>query len=130
MAHPKSVEERIEESEYVLEGLLDRWALRGQDDAVDPLLAIACELRALRLMLREEIREAAWRIAVGDARSEFNTDPLLDPLASRKAPEVNRWDGFSYKELRVMQMCFVSKEKTRLHPEVTEAIASRERRYA
>jgi cytidylate kinase len=87
MAHPKSVEERIEESEYVLEGLLDRWALRGQDDAVDPLLAIACELRALRLMLREEIREAAW--------------PLKD-LASRAA-RLKYGEPLTAEEMRAME---------------------------
>ena len=37
-----------------------------QDDdstTADVLCAIAYEIRALRLMLREEIREAAWRVS-------------------------------------------------------------------
>ena len=40
--------------------------------------------------------------------------------------KVDRWAGFSDKELRVMQMCFGSPEKTRLYSEVTRAIKSRQ----
>jgi hypothetical protein len=50
---------------------LEKWATACiQDDDTtteDLLVAIAYELRALRLMLREEIREAAWRIGAGVA---------------------------------------------------------------
>ena len=38
------------------------WRANEALSRIDSMVAIAYELRALRLMLREEIREAAWRI--------------------------------------------------------------------
>lgn len=45
------------------------------------MIAVACELRSLRVVLREEIREAAWRaqVAHGETMEQM-------ALASRKAP--------------------------------------------
>jgi hypothetical protein len=73
-----TTEEQINKLDLVLDGINGNleW-LRDANDgdaSVGPtmLWAIACELRALRLMLKDELREATWRMA---------------PLASRKAPD-------------------------------------------
>jgi len=81
-----------------------------ENRSVNAQLALALEVRALRLTLREEIREAAWAgkaasapvwadgIATGDGagealpRIDAEGIPLdaekgkVDPIASRKAP--------------------------------------------
>ena len=67
---------------------LERWAdvcLQGADRELE---AVVYEIRALRLMLREEIREAAWRLAGDSAVAKFHHLPYDqdDPIASRKAP--------------------------------------------
>lgn len=47
------------------------------------VLAIACELRALRLMLREEIREAAWRDNDGELHYDAHRMPTgIAPVLS------------------------------------------------
>lgn len=51
-----TTEERIAELEKRVDGFMENRYL-GVDAA-----AIVSELRALRLMLREELREAAWRL--------------------------------------------------------------------
>lgn len=49
----------------------------------DPVgIAIACELRALRLMLKDELRELGWTLRTGSVPDGYG-----DALASRKAPD-------------------------------------------
>lgn len=61
----------------------------GHETAV-AVAALTCQVQALRLMLREEIREAAWRLAGDSAVAKFHHLPYDqddDPIASRKAPD-------------------------------------------
>lgn len=51
------------------------------------MIAVACELRSLRVMLRNELREAAWRVADVARVSGVPVGIVKDePIASRKAP--------------------------------------------
>jgi hypothetical protein len=78
-----TTEERIAE----LETYLDYTLAAPHGAKFGPEVVIACELRALRLMLREEIREAAWTVAM--PRTAAMSAEILgeEALASRKAPD-------------------------------------------
>jgi hypothetical protein len=129
-----TTDERIAELEKMLDWCFDGEKMRTHLGA-EATLALACEVRALRLMLKPEIRDATWTLA-GLYSSSHPNNPH-PPIASRKAPDdappgqpYNRWFTFSETELRVMRTCFKSPESTYLWTQVADELARRATRDA